>query len=115
MEEEKATRIGASMQDHGSNSYYYSTSLPHASNLRTCHPAANEPVPTDAQDLVLPDHIIRPISKYGFLNDEKFVRVYVEFDRELDPALVKFTLQPQSFTLDYIVSPTETLRLYLVE
>lgn len=115
MEEEKASRIAESMQDHGPNSYYYSTSLPHAPNLRRHYTAEPEPVLTGTQEVQFEGHILKPISKYGFLNDEKFVRVYVEFDRELNPDNVKFSLQPQSFTLDHIVSPTETHRLYLVE
>jgi len=115
MEEEKASRIAESMQDHGSNSYYYSTSLPRAPNMRKSYIAEAEPVFTAAAEAKFEEHIIKPITKYGFLNEEKFVRVYIEFDRELDPATIKFSLQPQTFTLDHLVSPTETHRLYLVE
>lgn len=115
MEEEKASRIAESMEDHGKSSYYYSTSFKHEANLRISYPAEAAPVFTGTAEVQFESHVIRPITKYGFLNDEKFVRVYVEFSQELNPDNIKFTLQPQSFTLDHIVSPTETHRLYIVE
>ena len=115
MEEQKASRIEESMEEHGKSSYYYSTSLKHEANLRIPYSATGEPVYTSTAEVHFEPQVIKPVTKYGFLNEEKFVRVYVEFDRELDPANVKFALQPQSFTLDHIVSPTEIHRLYLVE
>jgi hypothetical protein len=115
MEEEKASRIAESMEDHGSNSYYYSTSRPRAADMREHYAAEAEPELTGSEEVKIEEHIIKPISKYGFLNEEKFVRVYVEFPCELNPDNIKFSLQPQSFTLDHIISPTETHRLYLIE